>query len=122
MSRFPAEGYIELAETLASVEHEPSMRSATSRAYYGIYHIALEYLESTDAVFGTDYPHYEVWNAISGVDRKLGRIGFRCRDNRRHADYDAVVENVGELAAMTIADVKALKSRIEALPGHQSHR
>jgi len=116
LSGFPSQGYLDLADTLATVEHEAALRSAASRAYYGVFHVARDLL-AADTEYASALTHREVWDEITKRDRKLGRIGNRCRDNRAKADYEPEVTNVKDLATVTIADAKALKGRLENLRG-----
>ena len=46
--RFNWSGYLQLAEELGKRSDEASLRSALSRAYYYVYHLALERAEAND--------------------------------------------------------------------------
>lgn len=59
-------GYLRLAEELAKRPDEASLRSAISRAYYYIYHLALQRAEANDfAALPGEATHSQLWRVFS---------------------------------------------------------
>lgn len=108
-----------LADSPGGPGHEEArVRSAVSRAYYAAFHGAQRYLidlqreiaPSLAPNLRSDRSHERVWDRYKTAGRALARIsiyGFRLKDLRRRADYDA--QNVSlEHARQTIDGARKL--------------
>ena len=89
-------------------------RSATSRAYYGAYHLLLEYLGSLGHYCNTDNSHRWVKQCLGNCSITEGielgqRIG-NLHTNRKDADYD-----LDEASAETQANAQACVLRADAI-------
>jgi uncharacterized protein (UPF0332 family) len=84
--------YLELAERLALEGGEASKRSAMSRAYYSVFHLARQMItREGETVPERGEAHQFVWTALERQGkgrRRLGQEGKRLRELRRKADYD----------------------------------
>lgn len=89
--------FISLAIRLSSSQREADLRSAVSRAYYGAFHVACEFLENCGIqLSGKDLYGAEVHKKVRFCLRESGdfdaakareKLGS-LRDKRNQADYD----------------------------------
>ncbi|MDX1983588.1 MAG: hypothetical protein SFV51_25170 [Bryobacteraceae bacterium] len=94
-ARFDWSTYLALAEELGAREDEASLRSAISRAYYFVYHLALQRAEANDLKASPGEPsHRQLWRLFDESPetacRKLGVIATRLKQKRERADYEPV--------------------------------
>lgn len=87
--------YLKLAKGLLGVTNEAALRSSISRAYYFVYHVARNRLESNGLTPNwSDSQHKITWEYYEGSPdyecKKLGLLGQRLRSRRTKADYDLV--------------------------------
>lgn len=105
MAAFDWGGYLTLATSLAEQPDEASRRSAVSRAYYYVYHLALSRAESNEFKAVEGGSHKQMWNFYLGSPliqcQELANLGTRMKSRREKADYRAVyprlVEEVGDV-------------------------
>ena len=88
--------FLDLAQELATSDTEQRRRTAVSRAYYGAYHVALEFVRNCDVIVPKHDVHVKLqWciqqigehaarNDITKAGSKLGDL----RTERNKADYD----------------------------------
>src|SRR5579859_5246477 len=117
--------YLALAEELSKREEESCVRTAISRAYYFVYHLARQRLIDNGFVIAPGVPtHKQVWEKFqSSPDfrcRKLHDLGRILHDKRNQADYDnpyrgriesespALLESAKKFAS----DLEALEKRL----------
>jgi uncharacterized protein (UPF0332 family) len=90
--------YLTLARQLAAGANEAALRSAISRAYYCIYHKALDRAISSGYVDARS--HQTLWALYGGnpdrLCRKLSDLGSRMKKERVSADYEPIVPRLHE--------------------------
>ena len=92
MTPFDFVDYLDLADDLAKRVDEAAWRSAISRAYYAVLHVAFQALPA--AIRGTithRTTHRDVWQFYAAssvaVCRQIGHSGIRLHRARVQADY-----------------------------------
>jgi hypothetical protein len=112
--------YLELAEELAKRADEASLRSAISRAYYYVFHLALIRAKANDFTFVTGGVHTQLWRVFNESPvpdcRKLGAIASRLKIRRERADYEPIFARVGEEIPGTLADAQDFATLLVKLP------
>lgn len=97
--------YQKLAQELVSQSGESYLRTAISRAYYYVYHLARERLIKNH--FEKSYTHREVWNSFNGSNdlrcRKLFEIAKRLKEKRESADYKSSYPHIEKDAPAMVA-------------------
>lgn len=98
--------YLTLAVNLAGQNDEAARRSAVSRAYYYVYHLAMaRALANSFKLIPGEASHKQMWllyesSPVSECN-KLAVLGMRLRSRRERADYDDVYlrldEEIGEI-------------------------
>lgn len=117
-------GYFKLAEELARRPDEASLRSAISRAYYYIYHLALTRAEANDFVaLSGEATHSQSWRVFSHSPEpgcmKLAQIASRLKEKRERADYRPYYARLGEDVPEMLADAEEFAARLGRL--HPRH-
>ena len=84
--------YKDLAEELRHKEDEASKRTAVSRLYYSVFHIAKKFLIDIEEYNYSEYkePHAQVWSEFISKGKtykSIGENGKRLRNYRNDADY-----------------------------------
>ena len=112
--------YLKLAEELGNRADEASLRSAISRAYYYVFHLALKRAEANNFAFVTGGMHTQLWRLFSESPepdcRKLGAIARRLKRQRERADYENVFARVNEEIPGTLADAQDFATLLVKLP------
>ncbi len=112
--------YLELAGELGKRADEASLRSAISRAYYYVYHLALKRARANDFTFVTGGMHGQLWRVFSESPepdcRKLGAIAGRLQSRRQRADYEPIFARVDEEIPGTLADAQDFEALLVKLP------
>jgi len=112
--------YLELAQELANRADEASLRSAISRAFYYVYHLALERAKANNFTFVAGGMHAQLWRVFSEspepVCKRLGVIASRLRIRRERADYEPIFARVGEEMPGTLADAQDFATLLVKLP------
>lgn len=112
--------YLRLANELAGNHDEAAQRSSISRAYYCVYHKALQ-----RAVF-TGYldqrSHQKLWELYgrtgAGACRRLSDIGSRMKKERVAADYEPAVSRIADRMEVQLTRANSFLRRLSALaPG-----
>lgn len=123
---FDFHNFLILAEHLANRNDEASKRTAISRAYYSVYHLAFERAQRTVGPFPKNAGkgnHQWCWDQYTTTpdltSRRLGTHGDRMKRLRVKADYkkddirriDDEVQRVLQDARQFSADILALDPR-----------
>ena len=111
--------YLTLATQLSANADEASQRSSMSRAYYCVYHKALERAVANG--YMDRRSHFELWelynrNSADKVCRKLYGIGTRMKKERVDADYDRTAGRIADRMAVQLNRANSFLSRLGALP------
>jgi uncharacterized protein (UPF0332 family) len=119
--------YFRLAQELAArTGDEASQRNAISRAYYFVYHLALQRAMRTNFSLKFDEgTHVQLWSLFSGNPepecRRLGELGNRMREKRVRADYRDHYVRVEDDVPFVLADAQDFVVRLNRLdPRHPS--
>jgi uncharacterized protein (UPF0332 family) len=113
--------YFRLATELARASDEASQRSAISRAYYFVFHVALDrakanlYRQSEAETSHNSLWSYYERNANEEC-RRIAFLGRRLHKRRVRADYHDEYERVNEEAGQVLIDAKRCAEIIGALP------
>jgi hypothetical protein len=96
VTSFDFADFLALADELAARPDEAAWRSAISRAYYAVLHVAFRALPPALQVsIPHRSTHQAVWNSYTTssvrVCRQIGGAGIRLRNGRVDADYRAAV-------------------------------
>ncbi len=116
--------YLELADELAGRSDEAALRSAISRAYYYIYHLALRRAESNNfKPLSGEGTHTQLWRVFTTSPEpdciKLGNIASRLKEKRERADYKESYARIGEDVPELLSDARDFAVRLEKLnPRH----
>jgi hypothetical protein len=94
VTHFDFADYLDLADDLATRSDEAAWRAAISRAYYAVFGVAWRTLPpALQMHVGQGRVHRATWVRYAGSSllpcRQIGGIGFRLRQVRELADYDA---------------------------------
>jgi hypothetical protein len=121
--------YLKLAEELAKRREEYCLRTAISRSYYYVYHLARKRIIDNGFIIvrGGD-SHKQVWEKFDGSPefdcKKLYQLAKRLKDKRQQADYDQVFpriqDELPEVLQMTrkfAADLAKLHPRLPVNSG-----
>ena len=114
---FGWEEFLKLADELGNGSDEASQRTALSRAYYFVYHLARQRAEGNGfkAVKG-EATHTQLWRTFSESPdtdcRKLGEIAARLNENRRKADYEDVFPRLADYLDGAVADARAFSAKL----------
>ena len=120
--------YLKLAQELGARTDEASLRSAASRAYYYVYHLALQRAESNDfQIRSGEGTHTQLWRCFSANPepdcQRLAQIAGRLKEKRERADYNHYFARIDEEVPSLLADAQRfalLLSRIN--PRHPNQR
>lgn len=121
MPGFDWSHYLTLAVHLSANADEASHRSSISRAYYCVYHKALESAVANGYIDARS--HYELWelynrNSADRVCRKLYGIGTRMKKERVDADYDGTAGRIAERMATQLNRANSFLARLATVsPG-----
>jgi hypothetical protein len=119
-AQFDWSEYLELAEELGKRSDQASLRSAISRAYYYVYHLALERAQENNFAFVVGGMHTQLWRVFSESPvpdcRTLGTIAKRLQKRRERADYENVFARVNEEIPGTLADAQYFATLLVKLP------
>jgi uncharacterized protein (UPF0332 family) len=117
---FDWSGYFQLAEELAKRQDEASIRSALSRAYYYVYHLALQ--RAQDNGFSTlpgEGTHKQLWRNYSGSPepdcQTLAEIAARLKEKRERADYQQTYNRIADEIPGMLADARDFADRLQRL-------
>ena len=113
--------YFRLAHELGGREDEASLRSAISRAYYCVYHLALARAEAnTYKPLPGESTHLQLWRVFSGSPepdcQKLAIIAARLKEKRERADYERYHARIAEEVPVLLADAREFAALLGRLP------
>ena len=113
--------FLKIAEELGMRPDEAAQRTALSRAYYFVYHLALKRAEQNGFVAQKgEATHSQLWRTYSQSPvpecNRLAQIAQRLNENRRRADYDQVFPRVSELIKGSLTDARAFSTKLLQLP------
>lgn len=116
--------YFKIAKELASRSDEAAIRSAMSRAYYYIYHLALERAQSNGfAAVPGESSHKQLWRIYSASSepscQQLAQIADRLKEKRERADYRSTYARIADDIPDMLADAQDFATRLQQL--HQRH-
>jgi hypothetical protein len=119
---FDWRGYLELAEDLLTLRptDEAVQRAALSRAYYGAFGVAREYLLTKRGIAVVSFnAHYHVWavfaQAPRGLEQRIAQEGNRLKRRRDLADYEANYPRLAVESGRWVARARRLVSDIDSL-------
>ncbi|HXM59650.1 MAG TPA: hypothetical protein VN950_02265 [Terriglobales bacterium] len=116
--------YFTLANELAKRPEESALRSALSRAYYYVYHLALQRAQANGFTALTgEGKHQQLWRNFKGSPepdcRKLGEIAGRLKEKRERADYEDNYRRLADEIPQMLADAQDFAARLRRLdPRH----
>jgi uncharacterized protein (UPF0332 family) len=113
--------YFRLADELGRRADEASLRSAISRAYYYIYHLALARAEANAyKPLPGEGKHAQLWRVFSASPepdcQRLAVIAVRLKEKRERADYEKYYARVTEEVPVLLADAQDFAARLGRLP------
>ena len=93
--------YLDLAKDLGSRHDEASLRSAISRAYYHVYHLALQRaLNNGFQPARGESTHHQLWRVFSDSPepdcQRLAFIANKLKEKRQRADYEGRYSRAAE--------------------------
>jgi hypothetical protein len=119
---FDWRGYVDLADDLLTLRpnDEAAQRAALSRAYYGAFGVAREYLLTKRGMTVISFnAHYHVWavfaQAPKGIEQRIAQEGNRLKRRRDLADYEANYSRLAIEAAKWVARARRLVADIDSL-------
>jgi uncharacterized protein (UPF0332 family) len=118
--------YFTLADELAKRPEESALRSALSRAYYYVYHLALQRAEANGfTVLAGEGSHKQLWRNFNGSPepecQKLAQIAGRLKEKRERADYDDHYKRLVDEIPEMLSDAREFEARLQRLnPRHPS--
>jgi uncharacterized protein (UPF0332 family) len=109
--------YLDLAEALAIANDEAAWRSAISRAYYAVLHLAFQALPvSIRTTISHRTTHRATWQFYTAssvpVCRQIGHAGIRLLDSRMYADYRALPSVSSVQAVRHVNDAREIMGRL----------
>ncbi len=111
---FDWSGYLALADELGKSADEAALRSAISRAYYYVYHLALKRAEKNDFKPSQGGAHVQLWRFFGGSPdltcRRLGDLGNRMKENRHRADYEPTYRRISDEIPEILKDARKFAS------------
>jgi uncharacterized protein (UPF0332 family) len=113
--------YLKLADALSRRSDEASLRSAISRAYYYVYHLALQRAQTNDfKTISGEGTHTQLWRCFSDSPepdcRRLADIAARLKEKRERADYHDYFIRIQEEVPNLLADAQDFAERLNSLP------
>lgn len=121
---FDWNNFLVLAEDLARKDDEASKRSAISRAYYFVFHLAFARAESTAGPFREGEPsHQSCWNRYANTyvithDRMCNQIwlvGDRMKRRRVKADYKDEIHRLDDEVTLTLEEARRFPTDLASL-------
>jgi uncharacterized protein (UPF0332 family) len=112
--------YFQLAEELAKRTEESALRSALSRAYYYVYHLALQRAQANGfTALSGEGTHKQLWRTFNGSPepdcRKLAEIASRLKEKRERADYEDNYRRLADEVPEVLADAQRLCNSVAAV-------
>lgn len=113
--------YFGLASELSLRADEAALRSAISRAYYYVYHLALARAEANEyKAFPGEGKHAQLWRVFSLSPepdcQKLAMMALRLKEKRERADYEDSFARIAEEVPVILEDVREFAAVLNRLP------
>jgi len=114
-------GFHKLAQELAVRADEASRRSAISRAYYYIYHLALTRAVANGfQIIAGEATHKQLWRNYSESPeyrcKELAVIANRLKEKRERADYNKFYPRINDEVNELVGDAQNFAARLGVLP------
>src|SRR5271167_1096060 len=116
--------YLTLADELGSRSEEAALRSAVSRVYYYVYHLALERAERNGfAPTRGESTHVQQWRLFKKSPEptclNLAEIALRLKERRERADYNNSFVRLAEEIQPLLTDARTFAAMLNRLaPRH----
>jgi uncharacterized protein (UPF0332 family) len=112
--------YFKLASELATRPEERCLRTAISRAYYYVYHLARKrVLDNRFHVIPGGDSHKQVWEKFDASPepdcKKLYSLALRLKDKRQQADYNATYPRIQDEFPAILELTKEFADRLAKL-------
>ena len=112
--------YFSLAEELAKRPDESALRSALSRAYYYVYHLAFTRAQINGfKVLAGEGTHQQLWRFFGASPepdcQKLAQIAARLKEKRERADYEDYYSRLAEEVPVILANDRDFEIRLQRL-------
>lgn len=112
--------FLALAEDLSQRNDEASRRTAVSRSYYYVYHLARKRLEDNSFPFvRNESMHRQVWEKFERDPdprcKKLYQLANILRDKRNQADYEQTFPRIESEVAAILKQARQFESALIAL-------
>ena len=114
--------YIRLADELSQAKSDlASLRTAISRAYYYVFHLAMKRARMNNFIaLPGGASHAQLWTLYARnpdpLCAKLGQMGERLKEKRRMADYEEQFPRLADEVAGVLADALDFARRLDSLP------
>ena len=113
--------YLRLAGELGMRTDEASLRSAISRAYYFVYHLALARAQANAyKPLPGEGKHTQLWRVFGASPepdcQRLAIISVRLKEKRERADYENYFARVAEEIPMVLAYAQEFAELLDRLP------
>jgi uncharacterized protein (UPF0332 family) len=107
-------------ELVTRSSNESCLRTAVSRAYYYVFHLARQRLLDNQFLFlEKQDSHKQVWEKYTGSPdydcRKLAEIAKRLKEKREAADYEVYFPQLAKDAPVLVASAEDFASRLNKL-------
>lgn len=116
MSPFNWLSYLDVSESLMLGGSEAHLRSAVSRAYYGVFGEIRSKLEGQGIRFRRENIHHKVINWLRDQPKdSVVQIGVeldRLRVERNHADYDAIPPFTDWRAKLSFLEARSVEKSV----------
>ncbi len=118
---FDWSGYLKLAEELGNRPDEASLRSALSRAYYYVYHLALNRAEANRfQPLQGEGTHTQLWRLYKKNPEPaclaLALIAERLKEKRERADYRSQFVRIEDEVPEVLKDAREFAAKLAKLP------
>lgn len=112
--------YLSLAEELGKRADEASLRSAVSRTYYYVYHLALSRAERNGFRPLTGGVHTQLWRLFGSSPepqcQKLAVIAGRLKQKRERADYEDIYSRLADDVPELLDLARTFASLLNSIP------
>src|SRR5438477_4967283 len=114
--------YLKLAGELGKrMGEEGSLRSSISRAYYYVYHLALQRAQGNNfKPLSGEGTHTQLWRCLSDSPepdcRRLAEIASRLKEKRERADYNPHFLRIQEEVPELLIDAQNFAALLRKLP------
>ncbi len=115
------DGYLTLAEELGGRTDDASLRSAISRAYYYVYHLALVRAKANNFILNPDEgSHAQLWRLFRENPepdcKQLALIAQRLKEKRVRADYELTFPRIKDEVPEVLKAASSFAQLLAQLP------